>query len=106
MVDPVQEDSKEHGKEGGDVEVEVEPPRPLGRACAKCKEVDAAADDQEDILNTVEEKQETFFSTIVIEMKVVEDPCERGDDPDVDHCMDESGPKIASSERWDCVVLR
>ena len=55
---------------------------------------------RKNILNTVEEKQETYFSTIVIEMKVVENSCERGDEPD------ESGPKIASSERWDCVVLR
>ena len=104
MVDPVQEDTKEHGKEDGEVKVEVEPPRPLGRACVKHKEVDPAAEDQEDVLDTVEEKQGTFFSRIVVEMRVFGAFSERGDEPDVGHCMDASGPKMASSERWDRVV--
>ena len=70
----MQHDTKEHGKEDG-VEVEVEPPRPLGRSCVKCKEVDPAANDQEDFLDTVKEKQGTFFSRIVVEMRIVGGSC-------------------------------
>ena len=57
--------------EDGEVEVDIEHPRPLGRSCAKCKELDPAANDQEDILDTVEEKQGANFSGIVQGKKCV-----------------------------------
>ena len=75
VVGPVQQRTTEHGKEDGEVEVDVEPPRP-GRAGVQCKEIDPAADDQEGILDTVEEKQGAFLGRVIVEMRVV-GACER-----------------------------